>query len=349
MDLLSWTSRSPGAQTTPQRHAVIDLGTNNCRMLIADSLVSAYRGPSRLPHSAQRFHIVDSFSKVVRLGEGLARSNQLSEAAMQRTLAALTTCAARIRAQGVSQVRAVATEACRRASNGAQFVAEVQRVTGLTLDIISSEEEARLGLDACAPLLSSRFQHALVYDIGGGSTEVSFLQVPARGSYRLISTASLPYGVVTLAEDPNAHYEDIVRSVGARIRKLAFFAQVGAALSAGQVQFVGMSTTVTTLAALSKGLKRYNRNLIDGSRLKVSEMQQQIYRLRDIALRKDPMPSTIGRGRTDLVLPGCAVLEGIVSAWSFRATDVADRGLREGLLATLLAETQPKAVQVGAA
>ena len=306
--------------------AALDLGTNNCRLLIARVQSGGFR-------------VIDAFSRIVRLGEGLSRSERLSERAVERALAALRVCEAKIQRRGVTAIRAVATEACRRAVNCDDFLEQVGRETGIALEIISSAEEGRLALAGCSPLLDNEVPHALVFDIGGGSTEIMWLELLGAGSPpRLIDQISLRHGVVSLAEqfggdqiDAGA-YASMVDTVAAAIEPFEQRNAIRAAVERGRVQLLGTSGTVTTLAGVNLGLVRYERSLIDGSHLCVDHARLVTRHLMDMDYHQRAAHPCIGYDRADLVMAGCAVLEAICDTWPFTRLRIADRGLREGIL-----------------
>ncbi|WP_328702891.1 Ppx/GppA phosphatase family protein [Arenibaculum pallidiluteum] len=311
--------------------AALDLGTNNCRLLIAR--------PAR-----SGFHVIDAFSRIVRLGEGMTRSQALSDAAMDRAMSALRVCAVKLRRRGVTALRAVATEACRRAVNCADFVARVERDTGIAIEVISPAEEARLALAGCAPLLDPAVPRALVFDIGGGSTELMWLDVDAAtGRPRLIDQVSIPKGVVTLAENFGGEivtrdvYAAMVRDVAEAIAPFEARNGIRAAAEQRRLQLLGTSGTVTTLAGIHMGLRRYERALVDGSVLDVSEALAVIRRLLTLDFAGRAAQPCVGPDRADLVLAGCSVFEAMVEAWPVDRLRIADRGLREGILLDLIA------------
>jgi len=312
--------------------AALDLGTNNCRLLVARPL-------------GRSFRIIDAFSRIVRLGEGLAQSGRLADAAMDRTLLALEVCADKMARRRVTLARAVATEACRRAANCELFLDRVRAATGIPIEIISTDEEARLVVTGCAPLLDRRTPFAIVFDIGGGSTELVWLRVPRhpRQPPQVLDYVSLPYGVVTLSDRyggravTEAIYRDMLTEV--RDALAPFEGRHGIANRVGQdqVQLLGSSGTVTTLAGIHLGLPRYNRALVDGTYLSISEVQSVSRRLIAMDYGERVAHPCIGSERADLVLAGCAILGAIFMLWPLRRVRVADRGLREGILHGLLA------------
>ncbi len=308
--------------------AALDLGTNNCRLLVATPAPGGFR-------------VVDAFSRIVRLGEGMGTSGVLSEAAMERTIDALKVCAAKIRRQGVARARMVATEACRRADNCQDFVDRTRRATGLELEIITSGEEARLSLTGCAPLLDASRPWALVFDIGGGSTELSWARL-VEGRPEVAGCISLPLGVVTLGERfPHGcpkGYADMVAEVSALLDPFDAEHGISATLAGGGVQMLGSSGTVTTLAGVHLDLPRYDRNQVDGYRLAFEAIEAVTRRIAAMPIGERERHPCIGRERADLVLAGCAILEAICRRWPVGMVRVADRGVREGILLALMAE-----------
>jgi exopolyphosphatase/guanosine-5'-triphosphate,3'-diphosphate pyrophosphatase len=334
--------RQDGRSEDAPVFAAIDLGTNNCRLLVA----RAHRSPPGLP-ARDGFTVVDSFSRIVRLGEGLAVSGRLSDAAIARTVDALFVCANKIDRWGVAQQRHIATEACRRAANCHNFVAQVAERTGLKLEIIPPIEEARLALAGCLPLLDPAYEDVLLIDIGGGSTEASWIERDGgNGVPRLVDSISLPFGVVTLSEQFAEHWQGgrldpqrygaVVQNVAEQLRPFDQLHGIAAAIARNVVQMIGTSGTVTTVAAINLGLRRYNRNAVDGTRIGREAVREACRAL----LYKDvaglAAHGCIGSERADLVLAGCAILEGICSLWPATPITVADRGLREGVLMDLI-------------
>jgi exopolyphosphatase/guanosine-5'-triphosphate,3'-diphosphate pyrophosphatase len=315
----------------PDTYAALDLGTNNCRLLVARS---AGRG----------FRVIDAFSRIVRLGEGLAATGVLSEAAMARTLDALKICAGKVAHRRVTQARYVATEACRRAANCAEFVERVYAATGIAIEIISSDEEARLVVTGCAPLLDRGVPHAVVFDIGGGSTELVWLDVPRDPDVlpKVAGFHSLPNGVVTLSdryggrEVSPATYAAMVREMRDAVRPFEERFGIARKIAEGAVQMLGSSGTVTTLAGINMELPRYNRAVVDGSMLTFDCVRQVTARLVGLCYEARAAHPCIGSDRADLVLAGCAILEAICSLWPVGTLRVADRGIREGILVGLL-------------
>jgi exopolyphosphatase / guanosine-5'-triphosphate,3'-diphosphate pyrophosphatase len=309
--------------------AALDLGTNNCRMLVAAP-------------SGDGFRVLDSFSRIVRLGEGLHSTGRLSADAMERALAALHACAARLERRPVRRLRAIATEACRRAANGAAFLARVKHETGLEVGVISSREEAELALESCAPLLAGWGRRALLFDIGGGSTELAWVRLDPNGRAELIGYASLPLGVVTLAErfgeagfDPDG-FEAMVDDVAARLESFEAVHCIAREIRNGGVQLLGTSGTVTTLAGVALELPRYRRPLVDGTVLTADAAQQALADLRALGRAGLEAHPCVGPERVDFVLPGCAVFAALVRTWPAPRVIVADRGLREGMLLRMI-------------
>jgi len=340
----------PKRQSVPEDgglYAALDLGTNSCRMLIARP-----KGP--------QFEVVDSFSRAVELGTGLESTGRLGHGPMARTVQALRICRRKLDDHSVIRMRLVATEACRRARNSAEFIRKIQRETGLRLEIIPAEEEARLAVISCAPLVTPETEHLLVIDIGGGSTELVWIDLsevapPDRrrailtvklglragavaavaGQARVVDWISVPLGVATLREQFNDVEDDAARfalmSWHFEEQLHDFSPYQNPAPRAG-FQIIGTSGTVTTVAASYLGLRRYDRNKVDGLRMTSAQIDKVI---RDyLALgpegrRTDPR---IGRDRHALIMSGAAILQALMRVWPTDVMSVADRGLREGLL-----------------
>ncbi len=309
--------------------AALDLGTNNCRLLVARPRDDGFR-------------VIDAFSRIVRLGEGLGQNGALGEPAMSRTIDALKVCAQKIARRGVTHARQVATEACRRASNCRDFLGRVEAETGLVLEIISSREEAELALAGCAPLLDPARPYALMFDIGGGSTEVLWLKVGPRRALELIDWISLPYGVVGLAErhGPDAAltqwYADTTDEVAALLAPLEARHEIAKRIASGEVQMLGSSGTVTTLAGVHLKLPRYERAYVDGTYLQFDEIDRVSRELAALTGPERAARPCIGGERADLVVAGCAILAAICRTWPVGSLRVADRGVREGILFGLM-------------
>jgi len=312
--------------------AALDLGTNNCRLLIAS------------PGPGGTMRIVDSFSRIVRLGEGVVGSGLLSEAAMDRTVAALKVCAARMDKAKVDHVRAVATEACRQAANAPALVERVAREAGIALTVISSAEEARLAALGCAPLIGEAFDGALVFDIGGGSTEVIWLK-RENGKALIIHFASVPLGVMTLSES-NSDIGDAARYAAMHADMRARFAAVRRDMERkgpfdeSRHHLLGTSGTVTTLAGVVLNLPRYVRAKVDASWHDCADVLKLAGDLIAMDHKGRAQIGCIGPERADLIVPGCAIFTAIHDVWPCTRLRVADRGLREGILRELMAEAR---------
>ncbi|XUY27226.1 Ppx/GppA phosphatase family protein [Agrobacterium sp. rho-8.1] len=326
--------RDTGFDGGADMYAALDLGTNNCRLLIAQ------------PTRPGQFRVVDAFSRIVRLGEGLISTGRLSDDAMDRAVEALRVCASKLAGRSIRRMRLIATEACRAAANGEDFLARVTRETGLQLEIISRETEARLAVSGCASLVGREARSVVLFDIGGGSSEIAVIRVGENRSNRLANHithwTSLPVGVVTLSERHGGR--DVTPEVFA-----AMVGEVEGLLDAfdcpplGEIahedfHLIGTSGTVTTLAGVHLDLPRYDRRKVDGLWLsddEVTAMQDKLLAW-DFAGRA--ANACIGPDRADLVLAGCAILEAIRKRWPSRRMRVADRGLREGLLTDMMAD-----------
>ena len=314
-----------------QHFAALDLGTNNCRMLVARP-------------SAGGFTVVDSFSRITRLGEGVASSGMLSQVAMDRTLKALHFCSDKMRRSRVRQSRLVATEACRQAANLDELAARVLHETGLELEVITAHEEASLALAGCAPLLRTDCRWGLVFDIGGGSTELIWVEL-VDGKPLLRDMVSLRLGVVSLSEQQGDsiydrdRYAQVVQGLAAELVPFGERNQIGDIMGRQDVQILGTSGTVTTLAALHLGLSRYDRNRVDGTEMTSGQIAAVTEALGAMTRGQRRAHPCIGAGRADLVLAGCAILEAMYQSWNFPVLRVADRGVREGVLLDLMSKT----------
>lgn len=341
----SSSSAAPSTSGGRPTFVAVDLGTNNCRMLAAR------------PDPRGGFRVVDSFSRITRLGEGLHTSNRLSEVAMSRTIEALRACARKMARHRVVGARMVATAACRHAANGAAFLHRVEAETGLRLEIIAPDEEARLALAGCAPLLRPGCRGAVVFDIGGGSTELMWVSPhgdrvdaadddddddEAGHEPRLVDMASLPVGVVTLAEarggDLCDHdYSQVVDEVRRSLLDFDDRHGISERLAVGEpIQMLGTSGTVTTLGGVMLDLPRYNRDSVDGLEVDFLSIRAVSRRLRAMTCDQRARHPCIGSDRADLVVSGCAILEAICDLWPAGRLRIADRGIREGLLMELM-------------
>ena len=318
-----------GQRTAGPAFAAIDLGTNNCRLLLGTP-------------TAEGFRVVDSFSRIVRLGEGLDATGLLSQVAMDRAVAALHACATRMGRRPIRAVRAVATEACRQAGNGPAFLARVRAETGLPIAMISPREEAELALESCAPLLRGPSRRALVFDIGGGSTELAWVRLEDGVPPGLIGYASMPLGVVSLSERYGpavftpAGFEAMVAHVASRLVAFEQVHCIGHETRAGGVIALGTSGTVTTLAGIAMKLPRYRRPLVDGTILTRAAADQALAAVQAMGTAGLAAHPCVGPERVPYVLPGCAVFEAIRRVWPVGDVIVADRGLREGILLRMM-------------
>ncbi len=317
-----------GAKTV---YAALDLGTNNCRLLVA------------VP-DGNDFRVIDSFSRIVRLGEGLGASGFLADEAMERTIEALRICASVMEHNGVSRYHAIATEACRRARNGEAFIARVRSETGLELEPVSTEREATLTFAGCHPLLDDHAPYGLVFDIGGGSTELMWIDQSRQGNAKMVTFHSIPEGVVTLSERFGGDamdaemYETLLDHIDPWLEQ--FDREVGASKAASQsrLAMLGTSGTVTTLGALHLGLRRYDRSRVDGMVIDLDSIRNLNAMLAGMTCESRANHPCIGPDRADLVAMGCAILEAVCRRWPVDRIRVADRGIREGLLLGMMNE-----------
>jgi exopolyphosphatase/guanosine-5'-triphosphate,3'-diphosphate pyrophosphatase len=333
----------PGSGPVPI-YAALDLGTNNCRLLVAR--------PSR-----RGFFVIDAFSRIIKLGEGVSHSCVLSEEAILRTIDALKVCSAKMTRRGVTRSRLVATEACRIAKNGRDFVTRVERETGLALEIIGRETEARLAVSGCASLIGRNAEYVLIFDIGGGSSEFVWLNLKHARRVKRFSIedrlrvqdcieawTSLPFGVVTLAERfasaiaEGVQFENMVRFAQAGLVPFSESNGIARKILESEAHMLGTSGTVTTIAGVYLGLSEYHRAKVDGCWLSAENIRQVSSRISRMNYQQRAAEPCIGTERADLILAGCAIMEAMLRVWPVKSLRVADRGLREGILATLIAE-----------
>jgi len=331
----SQAHRGPGAGTEPAGaiYAALDLGTNNCRLLVARP-------------SGHSFHVIDAFSRIIRLGEGISSTGRISEAAIDRAVGALSICRDKMRHRGVTRARLVATEACRAAENGADFRARIASEVGLELEIIDRETEAALAATGCTPLVDPEADGVILFDIGGGSSEIVRLAQSAPSRHgpphpEIRAWASLPFGVVTLAERHGGvavtreSYERMVQEVAAHVSR---FNPGADPLHLPRAHLLGTSGTVTTIAGVHLDLRRYDRRRVDGCWMSERDVTGVIERLLSMSYDERVANPCIGAERADLVLAGCAILEAIRRAFPCKRLRVADRGLREGILVQMMRE-----------
>lgn len=346
------TSRSPNRQQGQPREAAapeppcygaLDLGTNNCRLLIATP-------------TGRGFRVVEAYSRIVRLGEGLSQSGRLSEVAMDRAMAALKVSAEKVRRRRVVKLKAIATQACRSAENGPDFIARVAEETGLKLQIITPREEAQLSVAGCLNLLDRSAEAALVVDVGGGSTELSWVDMKgegldvdtarfAPGKLPIRAWLSIPIGVVTLAEEfpegeaaTHAWFRAMVERVKAELAAFRHADPMRPVFDADRAHLVGTSGAITSLAGMHLGLRRYDRSRVDGIWMTRAECEAAADLLLNLSAQERADQPCIGPDRADLVLAGAAILQAVQELWPCTRVRVADRGLREGILMSLMSE-----------
>lgn len=319
-------------------YSAIDLGTNNCRLLIAKQ-------------TRKGFRVIDAFSRIVKLGEGVARDNRLSEEAMDRTIEALKVCAEKLVRRNVTCMRHVATEACRIAENSDEFVERVRLETGINLDVISPGEEARLAVLGCQSLIAHDKKNVLVFDIGGGSTELIWVSVRPGRRNKIMGWMSVPWGVVNLTEEFSKEdgaitpkrYQKMRDAVDKHLVEFDTAHNLQSVLKGRHTQFLGTSGTVTTIASLHLKLPKYVRERVDGAWMRSEEVMRLSRKIADMTPEERALEPCIGEERSSLVVAGCAILEAILGKWDVPSLRVADRGIREGILRGLMQiDTPPK-------
>ena len=339
----SGSTRSHNNQHAQTAYAALDLGTNNCRLLVA------------VPTRPGQFRVIDAFSRIVRLGEGLGASTRLSGPAMDRAIEALKVCRDKLHSRPIERTRLIATEACRSADNGAEFIQRVVDEAGLKLEIVDRETEARLAVSGCSSLVDRSAKSIVLFDIGGGSSEIALVNTENHRGGRLANHikawTSLPVGVVTMAEkfgggrdvtperfaEMIAHAMELLRE-NAGPELMASSIEGSASVSGGDFHLIGTSGTVTTLAGIHLDLPRYDRRRVDGLWMSSSQVDNINSKLLNWSFEERAANACIGHDRADLVLAGCAILEAIRKVWPSDRLRVADRGLREGILTEMMAD-----------
>ena len=335
-------SKKAGQGRRQPTYAALDLGTNNCRLLVARP-------------SGDSFKVIDSYSRVVRLGAGLASTGELSQESMDSAVAALTACAKKLKSRRVKRWRCVATEACRKASNGQEFLDRVKAESGISLEVISPRVEARLAVMGCLNLIDTTKDVALVIDIGGGSTELSWVDIrrlrnpnhKVRVHRPPISAwASLPVGVVTLSEMVPEHddravwYEDMKNAVRKAIDDQGCSTRFTNAFKAGKGHLIGTSGTITSLAGIHLKLPYYQRDKVDGITMDSADVINVARDMASKSPQERALEPCIGEDRSRLLVAGCAIVDVLCEGWPSEKIRVADRGLREGMLMGLLQQSQ---------
>ncbi|HPF46789.1 MAG: Ppx/GppA family phosphatase [Alphaproteobacteria bacterium] len=317
-------------------YGVVDLGTNNCRLLVA------------VPN-ANGFKVIDSFSRIVRLGEGLKEQKKISPEATNRTVSALKICMEKMRRRGVTRMWNVATQACREAENGAEFVKTIEDQVKISLDIINPQEEARLAVMGCKELLDTKYNSGIIFDIGGGSTEIIWINFCKKRIPEIIDWISIPLGVVNLSEEygtrealPIAHYEEMKERVKDHIVPFEKKHNIASSIEENRVQLMGTSGTVTTLTSMHLNQAIYDRNEVDGAWMKAGDLINLCQDLAKLDYAERLALNNIGNDRAELVVAGCAILDAIIDVWPIDDVRVADRGIREGMLHHLMDEQRQK-------
>ncbi|MBR5154470.1 MAG: Ppx/GppA family phosphatase [Alphaproteobacteria bacterium] len=320
----------PSVLNGQPNYVAIDLGTNSCRLVVATPTTTSFR-------------VVETYSKVVRLGEGIIQDNELSMKAMRRTLQALKVCRGVIdEYMPIVSSRFVATAACRRAKNVSSFVEMVKKEAGIELEVISSKEEARLSVVGCLPLLNRNIKRVLVFDIGGGSTQISLARVTDFGKTFIEGFVSLPYGVVTISEAFAGHemskleYSTVLERTQSILQEFEDKHQIMDAILNQEIQVIGTSGTVTVIGAVHLKLPRYNRSAVDGIAISQPDISHTINKIKTMGAEGRCKHPCIGQSKSDLTIAGCAIIEALTTFWPISEITVADRGIREGILLDLM-------------
>ena len=318
--------------------ASLDLGTNNCRLLIAQ------------PTSEKHIKVLDTFSKIVRLGEGLSVDNRLTAEAMNRTVEALLTCKRKMDKFDIKSYRFIATEACRKAENTQEFLELVHKRVGIDIEVISNEEEAKLAFLGCSTLLSCNIENALVFDIGGGSTEFmwvkkdNLIQSELLGEHKIIDWLSLDQGVMNLSEKfggtafTEMYFDELVGYLVKKLREFDKQNKISEFVAKNRVQMLSTSGTLTTLAAIHLKLSHYERSKIDGTAFSTNDLREATAEILAMSPLERFSNTCIGADRSDYIISGCAIFEAICTLWNIPQVTIADRGVREGITISLMQE-----------
>ena len=325
-------NRFKNQQNKGHVYGVVDLGTNNCRLLVA---VPQQNG----------FRVIDSFSRIVRLGEGLKEEKRISDQATERTVSALKICMDKMKRRGVTRMWNVATQACREAENGDHFVKTIEEQVKIKLDIIDPKEEARLAVMGCKALLDTNYNRGIVFDIGGGSTEIIWIEYNEKRIPEIIDWISIPLGVVNLSEEygtekvlPAEHYQEMKERVKEHIVPFEDKHKIRSSIDENRVQLMGTSGTVTTLTSMHLNQAVYDRNEVDGAWMKSKDLVNLCTDLAKLDYKERLALNNIGNDRAELVVAGCAIFDALIDVWPIDDCRVADRGIREGMLHHLMDE-----------
>ena len=329
--------RPAGTVESDSVFAALDLGTNNCRLLIASPQLE---NDNSAGARVGGFRVFDSFSRIVRLGEGVSTTGMLSQEAMERTMVALKACQKKLGRYDLSASRFVATEACRRAENGLKFLADVRSELGMDIDVISTEDEAKLAFTGCSALLTNDSKRAIVFDIGGGSTELMWVDVESGKT--IDDWLSVGFGVMNLSDKfggsnlADITFKDMVSTLVSKLKDFDIANKISQTIADTKVQLLSTSGTVTTLAAIFMDLPRYDRSKIDGITLPVADIRATTQKLLNMKQYERFNHPCIGADRADFILSGCAIFEAISTLWPTKDIIIADRGVREGIILSLL-------------
>jgi exopolyphosphatase/guanosine-5'-triphosphate,3'-diphosphate pyrophosphatase len=319
----------------------------------------------------RRLKVIDSFAKIISLGEGIKQTGVLSEEAIERTIVALRACKKKLDSHRIYKMRAVATEACRQASNTKSLIERVNSEIGVDLEVISPQEEARLVLKGCSGVISDEKNYGILMDIGGGSTEVVWLKINkgmTRPTISVIDSISLPFGVVTIS-DTYTHsknnqeiYTVLRKNILSTIDTFMKKNNIRTNFSKGDVQVITSSGTTTTLGSLTLGLSTYDRSSVDGKDFSSKKIVEVGEELLSRYLSSTPTTVKLGKeknfitnkffdhvldksseefkifayNRMGLLAAGVVIINSILESIGDCLVRIADRGVREGILYDLM-------------
>lgn len=325
----SFASTKKNLPTTPI-YGALDLGTNSCRMIIAR--------PGKNINGAHGFHLVSTFSRMVKLGEKLSKTRKISSSSIHHTLKALEECAKRLQAYQALYKRCVATQACRQALNSADFLKKIHQKTGLTFEVISPEEESHLAVQGCIDLMDCTIPYGIVFDIGGGSTEIAFIRLKSFYGFDIIDSISLPYGILTVSEEfiQLEDKKNVSSCVFAHVKDFATKHNLLALIKDKKIQMIGTSGTITTIGAIALNLSRYNRSKVHKAFLSSQSIHHTLSSLWQMSPQEMAFHPCVGPHRTSLLLSGVAIFQGLYRALPANPLMIADRGVKEGVLRHLM-------------
>ena len=293
--------------------AAIVIGSYNCRIIIVNN--------------SPNIKILKTISVATNLIKNLSYSNEFTHKNIKKTVRCLTMFSRKMLEYNVTKYRCVATEACRQVINSDFFIGEVKKKTGLSVEIISVNEEAQLCFQSCKKYIERMNNEGILFDIGGGSTEISFFDV----KNEKFETSSIPLGVINLSEKINLHGKNKIT-----FQMKRYFQSLKSNLS-NQIDpgfSIGSCSTVSTLSAIHLNLTTFDRKKIEGLLLDVDEIMKIINNLRNLKVNEMLKHPCI-RKKYPLLLNGMEILEKILENFPIKQILVSQSGLTGGMIENL--------------